>query len=290
MKTATPTSRDQENDLILSNDILNISSGLSQPPIIMVSQSSYNHSQNDPKVKSRDIMAQDEQYQLYSTPFIVTIVIGCTLLALNIFVFMAVYYRDRSSRRRYHQNCSRKKRHHEHCDSSCSVSNTSSLKGTPDVCSKLEKPLVENGDITSTFSIGTIFFIFLLGIYNNFSSIYNYICMIDLGGVSNTQQSDTKTLPSILKKSQQIPSSSQSSVLILQPSHHLSSETSIELSNFTFSASKSSTLPKPLPPPRDPRTSSTATSTSSFSPSYVNSGTLNRYTNSHLKDLEDLRV
>lgn len=106
-------------------------------------------------------------------------------------------------------------------------------------------------------------------------------------GSSCVQVSDSQKcaqLQSILKKPQQLSSSSQSSsVLILQPSQHLSKEVPIELSNFKFSMTKSSTLPRPLPPPR-----SSTTTASSTSQNYV-CGTLDRH-NSRAVDFGDLRV
>ena len=152
-KTATPTANDQDGDAPLNNDILNMSSGLSQPPVIVVAQSSSNHTRNDFEAKSHGLLPRDE-HSLYSMPLIVTIAIGSTLLLLNILVFVAVYHRDKSSRRRYRASCTRRKRQHEHCDSSCSASNCSSLKDAPDICSKNERLPVENGRIKGAFSTG----------------------------------------------------------------------------------------------------------------------------------------
>lgn len=141
----------RDHDEIIGNDILNISTGLSQTPVVVVAQSSYNRThQNNVDVKTRT-GNHDENYPVYSTALIITIGIGCTLLLLNILVFVAVYYRDKSNRRRHHHSCQRRKRHHEHCDSSCSVSN-SSLRDTPDICTKICKPPVENGGIKANFA------------------------------------------------------------------------------------------------------------------------------------------
>lgn len=111
------------------------------------------------------------------------------------------------------------------------------------------------------------------------------------GSDTGTQQSESQKnvqLPSILKKPQQLPSSSQSSTLILQPNTHLNQDVPIELSNFKFSMNKCSTLPRPPPPPRIPKSPDQISGTSIYQ-NYKITGTLDRK-HIHAKDFEDLRV
>lgn len=152
-KTVTSSIRDQE-DFSIGNEMLNISSGLSQSPVVVVAQSSYNRTHDDDNEYKSHYGSHGSNYPLYSTALVVTIGVGCTLLLLNILVFVAMYYRDKTNRQRHHHNCRKRKHHHEQCDSLCSISN-SSLGDTPDICSKsCNKPPVENGGIMSNYVTG----------------------------------------------------------------------------------------------------------------------------------------
>lgn len=154
-KQTSDLSKDIEES-ILNNDILNMSSGLSQSPDVVVAPSSYNRTHSAGMDVRFQYPRADESYQIFSTPLFVTVGVGSTLLLLNILVFVAVYYRDKASSRRHHHGCHRRKRHHDHCDSSCSISNCSSVRDTPDLCSKIDKPTVENGGLKVNFASGKV--------------------------------------------------------------------------------------------------------------------------------------
>ncbi|KAK7578244.1 hypothetical protein V9T40_010449 [Parthenolecanium corni] len=254
-KQPSDVSRDTEEP-ILNNDIFNMSSGLSQSPDVVVAPSSYNRTHSAGMDLKSHYPRAENSYPIFSTPLFVTIGVGSTLLLLNILVFVAVYYRDKASNRRRHHGCHRRKRHHDHCDSSCSISNCSSVHDTPDLCSKIDKPSVENG-----------------GLKVNFASD-------SLESAEFIEIQKTAQLSSILKKPSQACSSQSPSVLILQPSQHLNKEMPIELSNLKYSKTKCSTLPRPPPPPRIPSPDSIATSTH---PNQKITCTLDRR-HCHLKD------
>lgn len=152
-KQPSDVSRDTEEP-ILNNDIFNMSSGLSQSPDVVVAPSSYNRTHSAGMDLKSHYPRAENSYPIFSTPLFVTIGVGSTLLLLNILVFVAVYYRDKASNRRRHHGCHRRKRHHDHCDSSCSISNCSSVHDTPDLCSKIDKPSVENGGLKVNFASG----------------------------------------------------------------------------------------------------------------------------------------
>lgn len=152
-KQLSDISKDTEES-VLNNDILNMSSGLSQSPDVVVAPSSYNRTHSAGMDVRFHHPRAEESPQIFSTPLFVTIGVGSTLLLLNILVFVAVYYRDKASSRRHHHGCHRRKRHHDHCDSSCSISNCSSVRDTPDLCSKIDKTTTENGGLKVNFASG----------------------------------------------------------------------------------------------------------------------------------------
>ncbi len=159
-KSSPPVEGDSD-DLMTSNEILNMSSGLSQTPIAVVAHSSASNRSRPDNVDSKLANSRgSEGNPMYSTTLIATISVGCTLLLLNILVFLAVYYRDKSNKRKHYHGCHRRKRSHENCDSSCSISN-SSVRDTPDICSKICKPPVENGGLKVNFASSKFFLCYL---------------------------------------------------------------------------------------------------------------------------------